>query len=87
MRIQSVKAFSVNLMDQAGERLMTEKEVQAIIDNELGLVVDKINGKIMINPGERLVLHSLLMESLPALSAVYDKVQNFNEARRDGESS
>lgn len=83
MRIYSTIAYRVNLMDKQGDRLMSEDQVNELIDNKLGAIVDDLlKGMGMFLPREKLQLHSDLKAALPALAAIHDMILKFNEAQQ-----
>lgn len=82
LKIQKVDAFQVNLLDTTGEQLMTEKQVQTVIDNALGEIID--GWKLpFVGAREKLTLHKCLLESLGGLAEISNVVNAFNDAKDD----
>ncbi len=83
IRISKTDAYLVNMMDQRGDQLMSEEQVNALIDDRLGAVIDSFGLGHLLGARERLELHSAMRVKLVELRAVANLVGIFEEAKHD----
>lgn len=82
-KIQKTSAYEVNLLDQKGDRLMSETQVNTLIDDKLGAVIDSLGLGHFLGVREKLELHTALKNHLAELSEVAEMVNDFAEAKAD----
>lgn len=83
IRIVKTDAYLVNMMDSVGDRLMTEEQVNTLIDDRLGEVIDSFGLTHLLGARERLELHTAMRKKLVELRAVANLVGIFEEAKHD----
>lgn len=79
MIIRKTDAYIVNLMDTTGDHLMSQEEVQTIIDNKLGEIIDK--WAISLWPREKMQLHRKILESIGEIECIVALINGFESAK------
>ena len=80
MRIEPTTAFIVNLMDTKGERLMSADEIQTIIDNRIGKIVDRC--PLVVHPKDKTKLFEWVKGYLQDASNIDRDIREFESAKR-----
>lgn len=83
MRIRATNGYLVNLMDTKGDRLMSDTDVQTVIDDRLGAILDTMPTCGVLGIQGKMQLHAELLARLPDLVKVHEMVQAFEEAKAD----
>ena len=80
MRIDKTTAYIVNLSDQKGDRLLYRKDVEDIINNKIGEVVDALG----IHYTDKLRVHATLKKNLAFLSHIHKLCELLKDADYEG---
>jgi hypothetical protein len=81
--VEAVQAYWVNGHDGKGKQLMSYTEVETLIDDKLGAVVDALGFPSLLSPKEKLAIHDKLRAQLPQLQAVIELITEFEEAKQE----